>query len=168
MQTESHTRLQLVALIAGAALFAYAGSTGFAQTAATTGKPAAARPATASKPATAAKRAVPANTGTQQLNSDYWLVNSDLGSQYSRTPTRANEMPEVRPNLGRVPLQTGPGSVGLTATSETKAGQFYDGRPVPGLASGTRKDTEGYVGLSLSVPSLNKNLALPTPWNRYE
>jgi hypothetical protein len=177
MTIKGRALLQLFSAVAAAALLCCSGSPGSAQTAAPA-KPAAARQstATAPKPAAAVKRPAPANPAPSPVQSDYWSVNTDLGSRYGGAPARATErvrdtgrVPEQTSEFGRVPLQTGPGSFGLTTTTQAKAGEFHDGRTVPGLESGARKASDGYVGLSLSVPSLDKNMALPpTPWNRNE
>ncbi len=129
----------------------------------------------AAKPAPVAERVNPAE------QSDFWQVNTSLGSYSSDRPksqskaagTRAPGPSESTP-LDRVRLRDTPGgSIGLAAGQSTRSGQFHDGRDVPGLTANTQRESS-YVGLSLSVSSNSKGLPIPVPapapnpWNRNE
>lgn len=70
--------------------------------------------------------------------------------------------PAPRPGVGRVPLQSGPGTFGLATETQSRGDLLPDGRPVPGVYS-TSRQTPSYVGLSLSVPTSDKALNIPVP-----
>jgi opacity protein-like surface antigen len=126
-------------------------------------------PAKTVKPATAAKKAAaPASAG--QAQSDYWTVKTNLPKQYGaaaarETPARQNNVREYDratgsyTELGRVPLQTGPGTIGFTSQS-TKSGALSDGTVLPGHQAYTQRD-DSYTGMSLTVPSSNKSFPIP-------
>jgi hypothetical protein len=125
-------------------------------------------PAKTVKPTTAAKKAAaPASAG--QAQSDYWTVKTDLPKQYGaavrETSTRQSNVREydratgTYTELGRVPLQTGPGSIGFTSQS-TKSGALSDGTALPGHQAYTQRD-DSYTGMSLTVPSNNKSFPIP-------
>jgi hypothetical protein len=150
--------VRFIAVMAGVALLAGLSTLAHAQAS-----------TTAKKPATAAKRTTPASTAAP-AQSVYWSVNTDIGSEYGRTITRRNdEVPQAGVPRTRVPLEGGEGTVGLTTTQNIRATRFSDGRPVPGLERGGQQ-SEGYVGLSVSVPNIHKTLPFLSPdqptWNR--
>jgi hypothetical protein len=73
-----------------------------------------------------------------------------------------------QPKIGRVPLQSGPGTVGLETDTRTNPYKTPDGRTIPGLEASDNR-SNSYVGLSLSVPTNNNamNIPLPQPlWGR--
>ncbi len=127
----------------------------------------------------AAKRSGTAAAPAQ--SADYWSVNTSLGSQYGGTPARSRAVErsqtptistEMTSEFGRIPVQTGPGSVGFAAGQSASSGRFQDGRSVPGLNPNTQKESS-FVGMSLTVPTTSKGLPIPlpvgpTPWNRNE
>jgi len=133
----------------------------------------------ARKPAPKPVPMPPTASGDPAARSEYWTVNTSLGSQYSSTPSkpqaRTSErsrapVPSERTPLDRVQLRDAPGSsIGFAAGDSTRSGHFYDGRDVPGLTANTQKESS-YVGMSLSVSSGSKGLPvpLPTPWSRPE
>jgi hypothetical protein len=113
-----------------------------------------------------------------------WSVNTSLPSEYngSRPRTqraqakpgpersRTTEMTtDIHPEFGRIPVQSGQGSIGFTSGSSASSGRFHDGRDVPGLNPNAQKESS-FVGLSMSVSSGSKGLPVPvpTPWNRHE
>jgi hypothetical protein len=138
------------AIVAAMLLVAAAAPTS-AQTIANPTRPAAAK---SSKPAT---QRAPVKTGTEQ-GTDYWAINTDVG-KYANTSRDIDRTAATTRERGRVPLQTGQGSVGF-ASDTVKSGQFSDGRAVPGMDRYTQ-DPQTYVGLSLSVPSNNNSFPLP-------
>ena len=115
------------------------------------------RPATGGKSTRPAPQRAPANKPAEQ-GTDYWAINTDVG-KYSNA-SRANEKPPAAArDIGRVPLQTAPGSVGFSS-QPVRSGQFSDGRTVPGLDRYTQ-DPQSYVGLSVSVTSTNNSFPIP-------
>jgi hypothetical protein len=156
-----NTPRRLAVAIAAAAMLAFAAPSASAQ------------PAAPDKKAAPKRAAAPVTARPANSNKDY-SVNYDLG-RYN-TPVQRNtvdrdRVPPISSEFGRVPIQDSPGSFGLTTTSNVSATRFSDGRPVPGLDRSDR-DTEGYVGMSMSVPNLTKSLPFlapaPSPWNRTE
>jgi hypothetical protein len=73
-----------------------------------------------------------------------------------------------QPKIGRVPLQSGPGTVGVETETKTNAYKTPDGRTIPGLDA-TAERSSSYMGLSLSVPTSDKSMPLMPllpPWGR--
>jgi hypothetical protein len=110
-----------------------------------------------------AKRAAPAATDV-----GYWTANTSLPDEYRTKPGRAESRrqdagvpTEITGELGRVPVQSGQGSIGFTSQSVNRA-QFSDGRTVPGLDPNTQSPSS-FVGMSLSVRSDNKAFPIPLP-----
>jgi hypothetical protein len=152
--TFARSSLRLLGAIAAAALLADGAAPASGQTIANPDK----RPAATAKPIKPATKRAPANAAPEQ-GTDYWAINTDVG-KYANSSREAGTSATTR-ERGRVPLQTAPGSVGLTSES-VKSGQFSDGRAVPGMDRYTQ-DPQTYVGLSLSVTSNNNSFPLPTP-----
>jgi hypothetical protein len=132
-------------------------------------RPAARAPAKKpAKPAAPAQRvSSPAYDGNEPGRlSDYWTIEKALPGRTSDRVTRAREA-DVTPGISRVPMQNGPGTLGV-ASGSIRSSEFYDGRPVPGITQNSY-DNSSYVGLSISAPSDNKSFPLfapPTPsWN---
>ena len=121
-------------------------------------KPAATARKQAPKPAATARRAATWNDDTMRLpQTNNWTIQDALPreSRAVRAP-----VPERGP-LSRVPLEGGGGgSLGFDSIS--------DSRPPPGQEVYGQRATS-YVGMSLSVPSLNKlPTLLPSPTGRPE
>ena len=74
-----------------------------------------------------------------------------------------------KPKLGRLPLQSGAGTVGVETDTKTNPYKTPDGRTIPGLEASEHR-SNSYVGLSLSVPTSNNALNIPVPleplWGR--
>jgi hypothetical protein len=68
--------------------------------------------------------------------------------------------PPVSPKIGRVPLQSGSGSVGFETENKVNPLQTPDGATLRGL-SGDAARSQSYLGLSLSVPTNDKAMAIP-------
>jgi hypothetical protein len=157
---------RLVGAIAAMVLLLGGSAAALAQPAAKPGQPAAARTATTSttahkppKPAPAARRvAAPIDTGEPGQLSDYWTIERALPG---RTREDRGRPAATTSELGRVPLQNAPGTLGI-ASGNIRGTEFSDGRPVPGLTQNTRGESS-YVGLSLSVPSSNNSFPIPAP-----
>jgi hypothetical protein len=67
------------------------------------------------------------------------------------------------PDVGRVPLRSGPGSIGLATDTVTNPNRLPDGRAIPSLESNAQRSSS-YVGLSLSVPTSDKAMNIPLPF----
>jgi len=131
--------------------------TALAQTSAQ--KPAAAKTKPAAKPKTGTTKA--AKPGS--ANSDYWSLDYATPDRYGRAVT-GRTTTELSGETGRVPLQAGPGTVGFDTVSRVN-------RNVPGGADPYAQKDASFVGMSINVPSLSKNLelpVLPTPFGRPE
>lgn len=147
---------QRIGAIIGAILLLDSAASAQPATTTTNGKP---------KPATTAKRAAPA--APRNANSDYWSINYAAPTRYdsgrATTATR-RETTELTGELGRVPLQSGQGTIGFDTQSRLNPN-------VPGGADPYTRKESSFVGLSINVPSESKNIALPvlpTPWSRPE
>jgi hypothetical protein len=81
------------------------------------------------------------------------------------SPAMRQYEPQTKPGLGRVPLQSGPGSFGFETENKVKPLHTPDGRIIPGL-DGNAGRSSSYLGLSLSVPSTDKAMGIPVPWGR--
>ena len=69
------------------------------------------------------------------------------------------------PGIGRVPLQSGPGTLGFETKTQVNPNQTPDGATIRGQeATAARSST--YVGMSLSVPTGDKAMTFPLPWGR--
>jgi hypothetical protein len=129
-----------IGAIAGALL--WLGGAALAQTTATTAPPKA-KP----KPA-AAKRTTPPNPKNDYWSVDYTQTRYDTGGTFRRDTT------ELTGELGRVPLQSGQGTVGFDTTTRVTC-------DVPGGVDPYARKDSSFVGLSINVPSVSKSLTLP-------
>lgn len=69
------------------------------------------------------------------------------------------------PGVGRVPLQSGPGTLGFETKPQVNPNQTPDGATIRGQeATAARSST--YVGMSLSVPTTDKAMNFPVPWGK--
>jgi len=160
MTTRILTTLRLVA--AALALLVAESGTGSAQTpdpSARTVKP---NQVSASRPVRK-----PAKPAPRKPAEKPWTLENALPDRSSIL--RQYDTPTPQPKFGRVPLQSGPGTVGFETETKTDAYKTPDGRTIPGLeASADRPNS--YVGLSLSVPTSDKTLNFPVPltppWGR--
>ena len=112
---------------------------------------------------TAPPHAAPRNSPGVETRGRPWSLEDALPDHSSAL--RANKpdaTTDSRPDLGRIPLQSGAGSFGLETETKVKPNQLPDGRPIPGLQS-TARETPSYFGLSLSVPAGGKSLPPPGP-----
>jgi hypothetical protein len=70
--------------------------------------------------------------------------------------------PPVSPGLGRMPLSSG--SFGFETDTKTKPNQLPDGQTIPGLeAASSAHQNSTYLGLSLSVPTVDKSMIPARP-----
>jgi hypothetical protein len=61
------------------------------------------------------------------------------------------------PGIGRLPIQSGTGSIGFETETMVKPNELPDGRPVSNLEE-TARQKPSYLGFSLSVPTDNKTI----------
>jgi hypothetical protein len=109
----------------------------------------------ARKPAKPAPRAV-----SQSAVEKPWTLENALPDHSSSL--RQYDFPTPQPKIGRVPLQSGPGTVGFETETKTNAYRTPDGRTIPGLEAAENRPSS-YVGLSLSVPTNDKMMNFPVP-----
>jgi hypothetical protein len=69
------------------------------------------------------------------------------------------------PSIGRVPLQSGPGTLGFETKTQVNPNQTPDGATIRGQDA-TAARSSSYVGMSLSVPTSDKAMNFPVPWGR--
>ena len=69
------------------------------------------------------------------------------------------------PSIGRVPLQSGPGTVGFETKTQVNPNQTPDGATIRGQDA-TAARSSSYLGMSLSVPTDDKAMNFPLPWAR--
>jgi hypothetical protein len=69
------------------------------------------------------------------------------------------------PPIGRVPLQSGPGTVGFETKTQVNPNKTPDGATIRGQDA-TEARSSSYVGMSLSVPTTDKAMNFPLPWAR--
>jgi len=69
------------------------------------------------------------------------------------------------PGMGRVPLQSGPGTLGFETKTQVNPNQTPDGATIRGQDA-TAARSSSYVGMSLSVPTSDKTMNFPVPWAR--
>ena len=155
----TRTTTHVVAL--GAAVFiATAPATGFAQQLVAPAPTAKADRGAATKPAKPAQRH--ASSPKAEKPGRPWTLQDALPDHSAAMRYDAPETTS-EPGLGRVPLQSGPGTFGIDTETKTKEYHLPDGRPIPSLDRSSRQ-TPTYVGLSLSVPTNDKALNFPVPF----
>jgi len=103
------------------------------------------------KPAAAKRTTQPA---PRNAKDDYWSVDYTKQTLVGTGRTYSRETTQLTGELGRVPLQSGPGTIGFDTESRVT-------RNVPGGADPYARKDSSFVGLSINVPSDNKSLAFP-------
>ena len=73
--------------------------------------------------------------------------------------------PPSSPGMGRVPLQSGPGTVGFETKTQINPNQMPDGTTIRGQEA-TVARSSSYVGMSLSVPTIDKAMNFSLPWRQ--
>lgn len=120
----------------------------------------------ASTTRTAVKPAKPVLHDALRTPEQQWTIENALPDHSASM--RQYDYAPPQPKIGRVPLQSGPGTVGLETDTRTNPYKTPDGRTIPGLEASDNR-SNSYVGLSLSVPTNNNamNIPLPQPlWGR--
>jgi hypothetical protein len=77
--------------------------------------------------------------------------------QYDTRPTS--------PGVGRLPLQSGSGTLGFETKTQVNPNQTPDGATIRGQEA-TAARSSSYLGMSLSVPTSDKAMNFPLPWGR--
>jgi hypothetical protein len=118
-------------------------------------KPKQATTRTASKPARPIPRDALRTAPAQQ-----WTIENAL-PDHSASMRQYDYVPPQQ-TFGRVPWQSGPGTVGFETDPKTNPYKTPDGRTIPGLEASDNR-SNSYVGLSLSVPTNNNAMNIPVP-----
>ena len=102
------------------------------------------------------------NAKTPEAQGRPWTL-QDAMPDHSASMRQYDTRPAAPP-IGRVPLQSGPGTLGFETKTQVNPNQTPDGATIRGQeATAARSST--YVGMSLSVPT-DKAMNFPLPWAR--
>lgn len=98
-----------------------------------------------------------------------WSLEDALPDNSPAARDRLKETPAAKPQLGRVPLQNGPGTIGFETETKVKSTELPDGRKTPG-ADTTPHRPPTYLGLSISVPTHDKSIipSIGSPFGKSE
>ena len=125
-----------------------------------------AKQATTSRPAAKPTKPIP-REALRTAPEQQWTIENAL-PDHSASMRQYDYVPP-QPKFGRVPLQSGPGTVGVETDTKSNPYKTPDGRTIPGLEASENR-SNSYVGLSLSVPTNNNALSIPVPlqppWGR--
>jgi hypothetical protein len=103
------------------------------------------------------------------LPSKPWSLEDALPDNSPAARDRLKETPAAKPQLGRVPLQNGQGTIGFETETKVKSTELPDGRKTPG-ADTTPHRPPSYLGLSISVPTSDKSMipSIGSPFGKSE
>ena len=117
----------------------------------------------------ATKSVKPAQRGAAARNSRktetqgrQWILEDALPDH---SATMRQYEPPASPAIGRVPLQSGPGTLGFETKTQVNPNRTPDGAVIRGHDAAAGR-TSSYVGMSLTVPTSDKALNIPVPWGR--
>jgi hypothetical protein len=98
-----------------------------------------------------------------------WSLEDALPDNSPAARDRLKETPAAKPQLGRLPLQNGPGTIGFETETKVKSTELPDGRKTPG-ADTTPHRPPSYLGLSISVPTHDKSIipSIGSPFGKSE
>jgi hypothetical protein len=98
-----------------------------------------------------------------------WSLEDALPDNSPAARDRLKETPAAKPQLGRLPLQNGPGTIGFETETKVKSTELPDGRKTPG-ADTTPHRPPTYLGLSISVPTSDKSIipSITSPFGKSE
>jgi hypothetical protein len=103
------------------------------------------------------------NAKTPEVQGRPWTL-QDAMPDHSAAMRQYDTRP-ASPGVGRVPLQSGPGTLGFETKTQVNPNKTPDGATIRGQdATAARSST--YVGMSLSVPTSDKAMNFPVPWGR--
>jgi hypothetical protein len=145
--------------VAASLLATVAAAPGFAQGSDPSARAVTSNPVSANRPARKSAKPAPRAPIVSASEKPWTLENalpdhSAAMRQYDYTPPQSK--------FGRVPLQSGAGTVGFETETKTNAYKTPDGRTIPGLEA-TESRSNSYMGLSLSVPTSDKAMNFPLP-----
>ena len=112
---------------------------------------------------TTAKTSARTNAKTPEAQGRPWTLQDAMPDRSASM--RQYDTRPASPPIGRVPLQSGPGTLGFETKTQVNPNQTPDGATIRGQeATAARSST--YVGMSLSVPTTDKAMNFPLPWAR--
>jgi hypothetical protein len=103
------------------------------------------------------------NAKTPEAQGRQWTLQDALPDQSASMRQYDTRPPS--PGMGRVPLQSGPGTLGFETKTQVNPNQTPDGATIRGQDA-TAARSSSYVGMSLSVPTTDKAMNFPMPWGR--
>src|SRR5437762_4282000 len=103
------------------------------------------------------------NTKTPDPQGRPWTL-QDAMPDHSASMRQYDTRP-ASPGMGRVPLQSGPGTLGFETKTQVNPNQTPDGATIRGQDA-TAARSSSYVGMSLSVATSDKAMNFPVPWGR--
>jgi len=126
-------------------------------------------PHTSASPRPAVREAQPQPVPSRSLSSKPWSLEDALPDNSPAARDRLKEIPAAKPQLGRVPLQNGQGTIGFETETKVKSTELPDGRKTPG-ADTTPHRPPSYLGLSISVPTHDKSIipSIGSPFGKSE
>ena len=106
---------------------------------------------------------------SKSSSSKPWSLEDALPDNSPAARDRLKETPAAKPQLGRVPLQNGPGTFGFETETKVKSTELPDGRKTPGVDT-TPHRPPSYLGLSISVPTSDKSIipSIGSPFGKSE
>jgi len=125
--------------------------------------PTPAKPAVRPRAAEAAKTAQAAKTAAKTQPAQRQWTLQDALPDHSASVRQYDPPPS--PGVGRVPLQSGPGTLGFETKTQLNPNQTPDGATIRGQDA-TAARSSSYVGMSLSVPTSDKTMSFPMPWRQ--
>jgi hypothetical protein len=113
--------------------------------------------------------AQPKPSPSKSLSNKPWSLEDALPDNSPAARDRLKETPAAKPQLGRLPLQNEPGTIGFETETKVKSTELPDGRKTPG-ADTTPHRPPTYLGLSISVPTSNKSIvpSIGSPFGKSE
>jgi len=133
------------------------------QTAATRPAPKPAKPAVRPGAEQNAKTTAKTSAKTPEAQGRPWTL-QDAMPDHSASMRQYDTRP-ASPGIGRMPLQSGPGTLGFETKTQVNPNQTPDGATIRGQDA-TAARSSSYVGMSLSVPTSDKAMNFPVPWGR--
>src|SRR5260221_1804981 len=109
----------------------------------------------------AEQNAKTSNAKTLEAQGRPWTL-QDAMPDHSASMRQYDTRP-ASPGIGRVPLQSG--TLGFETKTQVNPKQTPDGATIRGQDA-TAARSSSYVGMSLSVPTSDKAMSFPVPWER--
>lgn len=112
---------------------------------------------------TGAKTGAKTTAKTPEAQGRPWTL-QDAMPEHSASMRQHDTRPDS-PGMGRMPLQSGPGTLGFETKTQVNPNQTPDGATIRGQEA-TAARSSSYVGMSLSVPTSDKAMNFPVPWGK--